>query len=54
MGEWLHFVALRVAHHRVRFGDVSIEESLEMLRTEKISDELAKCLPMDSGYWLRC
>ncbi len=30
--------------NRARFGDVSIEESLEMLRTEKISDEQAKVL----------
>jgi len=28
----------------VWYGDVSIEESLEMLRTEKISDEQAKVL----------
>ena len=28
----------------VRYGDVSIEESLEMLRAEKISDEQAKVL----------
>ena len=25
-------------------GDVSIEESLELLRTEKVSDEMAKTL----------
>jgi hypothetical protein len=28
----------------VRHGDMSIEESLEMLRTEKVSDEMAKTL----------
>ena len=28
------------------YGDVSIEESLEMLRTEKVSDEMAK-VPAD-------
>ena len=44
MAEWLHFVALHVAHYRQRYGDVSIEESLEMLRTEKVSDEMAKTL----------
>ena len=37
-------LALHVAHYRQRFGDVSIDESLEMLRTEKISDEQAKVL----------
>ncbi len=44
MEMWLHFVTLHVAHYRQRYGDVSIEESLEMLRTEKISDEQAKVL----------
>ena len=37
-------LALHVAHYRQRYGDVSIEESLEMLRTEKVSDEMAKTL----------
>ena len=37
-------LALLVAHYRARYGDVSIEESLQMLRTEKISDEQAKKL----------
>ena len=37
-------LALHVAHYRQRYGDVSIEESLEMLRTERISDEMAKTL----------
>ena len=37
-------LALHVAHYRARYGDVSIEESLEMLRTDKISDEMAKVL----------
>jgi len=39
-----HVLALHVAHYRQRYGDVSIEESLEMLRTEKISDDMAKTL----------
>ena len=29
-------LALHVAHYRQRYGDVSIEESLEMLRTERV------------------
>ena len=37
-------MALHIAHYWQRCGDVSIEESLEMLRTEKISDETVKTL----------
>jgi len=33
--------ALNVAHYRYRYGDVSIAESLEMLRTEKVGNEMA-------------
>ena len=42
-------LALHVAHYRQRYGDVSIEESLEMLRAEKISDEQAKILANGFG-----
>lgn len=44
MAEVTRVLALHVAHYRQRYGDVSIEESLEMLRTEKVSDEMAKTL----------
>ena len=44
MAEWPQFDALHVTHHRQRYGDVSIEDSLEMLRTEEVSDEQAKVL----------
>ncbi len=44
VAEVARVLALHVAHYRVRYGDVSIEESLQMLRTEKISDEQAKIL----------
>ena len=44
VAEVARVLALHVAHYRRRYGDVSIEESLEMLRTEKISDEMAKVL----------
>ena len=44
VAEVARVLALHVAHYRQRYGDVSIEESLEMLRTEKISDEMAKTL----------
>ncbi len=39
-----HPTMIHVAHYRQRYGDVSIEESLEMLRTETVSDEQAKVL----------
>lgn len=44
IAEVARILALHVAHYWQRYGDVSIEESLEMLRTEKISDEMAKKL----------
>ena len=44
IAEVARVLALHVAHYRARYGDVSIDESLEMLRTEKISDDMAKTL----------
>ena len=44
LAEVARVLALHVAHYRQRYGDVSIEESLEMLRTEKVSNEMAKTL----------
>ncbi len=44
IAEVARVLALHVAHYRQRYGDVSIEQSLEMLRTEKVSDEMAKTL----------
>ena len=44
VAEVARVLALHVAHYRQRYGDVSIEESLQMLHTEKISDEQAKTL----------
>ncbi len=44
VAEVARVLALHVAHYRQRYGDVSIEESLEMLRTETVSDEMAKTL----------
>jgi len=44
IAEVARVLALHVAHYRQRYGDVSIEESLEMLRTEKVCDEMAKTL----------
>jgi hypothetical protein len=44
VAEVARVLALHIAHYRQRYGDVSIEESLEILRTEKVSDEMAKTL----------
>ena len=44
VAEVARVLALHVAHYRQRYGDVSIEESLELLRTEKVTDEMAKTL----------
>ena len=44
VAEVARVLALHVVHYRQRCGDVSIEQSLEMLRTEKVSDEMAKVL----------
>ena len=44
IAEVARVLALHVAHCRQRYGDVSIEESLEPLRTERVSDEMAKTL----------
>jgi len=44
VAEVARVLSLQVAHYRQRYGDVSIEESLELLRTEKVSDEMAKTL----------
>ena len=44
VAEVARVLALHVAHYRQRYGDVSIEESLQVLRTLKISDEMAKVL----------
>ena len=44
VAEVARVLALHVAHYRARYGDVSIEESLQVLRTETVSDEMAKTL----------
>ena len=49
VAEVARVLALHVAHYRQRYGDVSIEESLEMLRTETVSDEQAKVLAEGFG-----
>ena len=51
MEEWPRFDALHVAHYRQCYGDVTIEESLEMLRTERMRDEQAKVLA--DGFMVR-
>ena len=44
IAEVARVLALHVAHYRQRYGDVPIEESLQMQRTERVSDEQAKVL----------
>ena len=44
-----HPTMIHVAHYRTRYGDVSFEESLKMLRTERVSDEQAKVLANGLG-----
>ncbi len=39
-------VLAHAAHYQAPYADLSIEESLEMLRTEKVSDEMA--IPIQS------
>jgi hypothetical protein len=42
-------LALHVGHYRIRYGDVPISESLELLATEKITDEMAATLASGFG-----
>ena len=44
IAEVARILALHVAHYRQRYGDVSVEELLEMLCTDTLSDEQAKVL----------
>ena len=37
-----------MGHYRTRYGDVPIEESIELLATEKVTDEMARVLA--SGF----
>jgi hypothetical protein len=46
VAEVARVLALHIAHYRQRYGDVSIEQSLEMLRAETVSDEMEKT-PVD-------
>ena len=49
VAEVARVLALHVAHYRQRYGDVPIEESLEMLRTETVSDDVARVLASGFG-----
>ena len=44
LAEVTRVLALHLGHYRTRYGDVPIDESLAMLRTETVSDEQAKVL----------
>ena len=49
VAEVARVLALLVSHYRQRYGEVSIEESLEMLRVVRVSDEKAKVLANGFG-----
>jgi hypothetical protein len=44
LAECCRILALNVAHYRSRFGDLPLEESLNLLATETIDDDQAKWL----------
>ncbi len=46
-------LVLHVVRYRARYRDVPVEDSIEMLRTERISDEQAKVLVTVAESWLR-
>ena len=48
IAEIARVLALHVGHYRTRFGDVPISESMELLTTEKITDEMAATLAAGS------
>ena len=48
IAEVARVLALHVGHYRTRYGDVPITESLQLLATEKVTDEMAVTLA--SGF----
>jgi hypothetical protein len=44
LAECCRILALNVAHYRSRFGDLPLEESLNLLATETIDDDQARWL----------
>ena len=42
-------LALHLGRYRTRFGDVPIEESMELLATEKVTDDMARVLAIGFG-----
>ena len=44
IAEVTRVLALHVGHYRTRYGDVPIEESIELLAAEKVPDEMARVL----------
>jgi hypothetical protein len=48
IAEVARVLALHVGHYRTRFGDVPIEQSLDLFNAEQVTDETARTLV--SGY----
>lgn len=44
LAEVSRVLALHVAHYRTQFGDIPIEDSLDLLGVEKLTDEMARVL----------
>ena len=44
MAEVARVLALHVAHYRRRFGDIPVDESLTLLKIEKLDDDTARNL----------
>ena len=49
LAEVTRVLALHLEHYRTRYGDVPIEESIELLKTEKVTDDMARVLASGFG-----
>jgi hypothetical protein len=49
LAEVTRVLALHLGHYRTRYGDVPIEESIELLKTEKVTDDMARVLASGFG-----
>ncbi len=49
IAEVTRVLALHLGHYRTRYGDVPIEESIELLKTEKVTDDMARVLASGFG-----
>ena len=49
LAEVTRVLALHPGYYRTRYGDVPIEESIELLATEKVTDDMARVLASGFG-----